>query len=148
MGNRAIFSPSLPQFHNGKTVTLEWACFATEDLPPLECKIIFFWDSSRVDWQMYFSSCFILLFVSSSYHIFFCRLLQSPFCSFCMFCSCIFFSWNYLDFFKFVLLFLLTTFLFFSLIQLFLNVNVIRFDPKLQIPICSCVFFSISGRQG
>lgn len=96
---------------------------------------------------MYFSSCFILLFVSSSYHIFFCRLLQSPFCSFCMFCSCIFFSWNYLDFFKFVLLFLLTTFLFFSLIQLFLNVNVIRFDPKLQIPICSCVFsLSVEGK--
>lgn len=47
MGNRAILSSSLPQFHNGKMVTLEWACFATKDLPRLACKMIFFWDSSR-----------------------------------------------------------------------------------------------------
>ena len=38
IGNRAILSSSLPQFHNGKIVTLEWACFATEDLLRLNGK--------------------------------------------------------------------------------------------------------------
>lgn len=50
----AILSSSLLPFHNGKIVTLECACFATEDLPSLESKIIFFWDSTRVDWRMFF----------------------------------------------------------------------------------------------
>lgn len=93
MGNRAILSSSLLPFHNGKIVTLECACFATEDLPSLESKIIFFWDSTRVDWRMFFfflaPSSFMFLpltFVSTLFS--FC-LLQSPSCSFCMlFFSC------------------------------------------------------------
>lgn len=54
MGNRAILSSSLLPFHNGKIVTLECACCATEDLPSLESEMIFFWDSTRVNWRMLF----------------------------------------------------------------------------------------------
>lgn len=46
MGNRAILSSSLLPFHNGKIVTLECTCFATEDLLLLGSKMIFFWDST------------------------------------------------------------------------------------------------------
>lgn len=45
MGNRAILSSSLLPFRNGKIVTLECTCFATEDLLLLGSKLIFFWDS-------------------------------------------------------------------------------------------------------
>lgn len=44
MGNRAILSSSLLPFRNGKIVTLERTCFATEDLLLLGSKLIFFWD--------------------------------------------------------------------------------------------------------
>lgn len=82
MGNRAILSSSLLPFHNGKIVTLECACFATEDLPSLESKMIFFWDSTRVNWRMLFFLflCSIFLYVSPTsllylfffYFFFFC----------------------------------------------------------------------------
>lgn len=85
MGNRAILSSSLLPFHNGKIVTLQCACFATEDLPPLESKTIFFWDSARVNWRMLVSLCSIFLCVSPTclLYLFFCffLLLPSPPCS-------------------------------------------------------------------
>lgn len=103
MGNRAILSSSLLPFHNGKIVTLECTCFATEDLPSLESKIIFFWDSTRVDWRMFFF--FLLrppLCFSLSHFLSLCFLFVF-FCSHHLALSaCYFFlappiSWYFLD---------------------------------------------------
>lgn len=83
MGNRAIPCSSLPLLYNGKIVTLEWACFATEYLPPFEREMIFFWDSSRVDWGI-FSPLF--------------------FCSILIFYMQLLFYWHCFDSFVFVIL--------------------------------------------
>ena len=49
-------SSSLPlfPFHNREMVTLDCVCFAPEDLLSFSGKILFFWDSGRIDWRMYF----------------------------------------------------------------------------------------------
>lgn len=140
MGNRAILSSSLLPFHNGKIVTLECACFATEDLPSLESKIIFFWDSTRVDWRMFFFSCSVLLYVSPShisYHFVF--FLSSFAVTILLFLHVIFFL--HLLFLGisltllFVLLFWLTTFYWSSLGSL--NSELLYKNPGLCILLLS-----------
>lgn len=137
----AILSSSLLPFHNGKIVTLECACFATEDLPSLESKIIFFWDSTRVDWRMFFfflaPSSFMFLPLTFLITLFsFCLLLQSPSCSFCM----LFFFLHLLFLgisltLLFVLLFWLTTFYWSSLGSL--NSELLYKNPGLCILLLS-----------
>lgn len=128
MENRAILSSSLLPFHNGKIVTLECACFATEDLPSLESKMIFFWDSTRVDWRMFL--CFSLShFLSLCFpFVFFCsHHLALSACYFVLHLLFLGISLTLL----FVLLFWLTTFYWSSLVSL--NSELLYKNPGLCI---------------